>query len=154
VTDPNPDPPPTLEAAEEKFSAFLQSQNYPKAIRWVRRGEVLVDTKRCYWIKPHRAKAMTRAAYRYAEGLERNLGIELRVICATETETFACATETETFAFVFVPEDDLDAQRPLMTRELKLSCPVERYSTFVTRNPLRWLALWLSNGQRSKMLEM
>jgi hypothetical protein len=81
---------------------------------------------------------------RYAEGLGRNLGIELRAICATDTETFAS---------VFVPVDDLDRQYHMMGRGLKLSCPAERYSTSTTTNPLKWLAVWLSSGRRPKILE-
>lgn len=79
------------------------------------------------------------------EGLERNLGIELRAICATDTETFAC---------VFVPPDDLDRQDHLMGRMLKLSCPVERRPASTVRNPIKWFALRQLNGRRSHVAEL
>jgi hypothetical protein len=145
MTEVNVDPPITLYAAQEKFSHFLASQNHPSAICWVERSEVLVDTKRRYWVRPRQSMTTRRAALRYAEGLERNLGIELRAMCATETETFAS---------VFIPEDERDAQYHLMGGGLKLSCPIERYSTSVIRNPFRWLTLSLFTRQRSRMREI
>ncbi len=144
VTDANPDPPDSLSAAEEKFRTFLASQNYPTSICWLMPGDVVVDTNRRYWVRKREAEATRYAALRYSVGLERNFGIKLQAICATEVETFAS---------VFVPEDDLDAQYHLMGRGLKLSCPVERYSTSTVTNPLKWCLLWWRNGQRSKDLE-
>jgi hypothetical protein len=145
VTDANLDPPQTLSAAEEKFGTFLTTQNYPKAICWVMPGDVVVDTNRHYWVRKREAEATRYAALRYSVGLERNFGVKLQAICATESETFAS---------VFVPEDDLDAQYHLMGRGLKLSCPVERYSASAVRNPLKWRLLRWRNGQRSKELQL
>jgi hypothetical protein len=145
ATDSNPDPPQTLFAAEEKFRAFLATQNYPKAICWLTPGDVVVDTNRHFWVRKRDKKATEYAALQYAEGLRRNFGVMLRAICATEMETFAS---------VFIPEDDLDAQCHLMGRGLKLSCPVERYSTSAVRNPLKWKVLCWRNGQRSKLSEV
>ena len=144
VTDSNPDPPQTLSAAQEKFRAFLASQNYPTAVCWLMPGDVVVGTNRHYWVRKRDERATRYAALRYAEGLRRNFGVMLRAICATETETFAC---------VFIPEDDLDAQGHLMGRGLKLSCPTERYSTSAVRNPLKWKVLCWRNGKRSNLLE-
>jgi len=101
VTDANLDPPQTLSAAEEKFGTFLTTQNYPKAICWVMPGDVVVDTNRHYWVRKREAEATRYAALRYSVGLERNFGVKLQAICATESETFAS---------VFVPEDDIDEQ--------------------------------------------
>ena len=141
MTDANPDPPPTLDAALERFSTFLASQGYPKIVCWLRPIDVLVDEERHYWLKQHKAQASKDAARRYTEGLDRNLGIELRAICATETHTFA---------IIFVPQDEVDAEYRLMGRGLKLSCPVERYRVSVITNPLKCLVLRLRN---SKSLE-
>lgn len=104
-------------------------------------GDVIVDNTRHYWVRKREAQATRYAALRYSEGLERNFGVMLQAICATGLETFAC---------VFVPENDFDSQSHLMPRGLKLSCPVERYSTSTVRNPLWWKVLqW-----RSQALEM
>ena len=127
----------------EKFRAFLASQGYPKAVCWLSPTELLVDTHRHYWIRPRRSETATRAEQRYAEGFERNLGIELRAICTTQTETFA---------YVFVPQDDLDRQYHLMGRVLKLSCPVEKRPASTTRNPLKWLTLRLLNRESGNVL--
>ena len=145
MTDANPDPPQMLSTAEEKFRTFLVAQNYPKPICWLMPGDVVVDANRHYWVRKREAEATRYAAHRYSVGLERNFGIKLQAICATEVETFAS---------VFVPEDDLDAQHHSMGRGLKFSCPVERYSASTVRNPLKWRVLWWRNGQRSKDLEV
>jgi hypothetical protein len=146
VTDSVSDPPQTLADAELKFSTFLAAQSYPKKIRWLVPTDVLVDNQRRFWIRERGTNAaMHHAALRYSEGVERRSGIELRAICSTETQTFA---------FVFVPKDDLDAQYHLMGHALKLTCPTEKYPTSRTKNPVKWLALWLRNGRRSKMLEV
>lgn len=144
MTNSTPDPPPTLKAAEEKFSAFLASQEYPKTICWLTPDDLLVDTKTHHWIRV-RPNAATHAAQRYAKGLEGKLGIELRAICATQAETFAS---------VFVPEDDLDAQYHLMGLGLKCTCPVKRYSTSAVRSSLKWLALclWYRQGRNVRDL--
>ncbi len=145
MTDANADPPQSLSAAEEKFAAFLATQNYPKTICWVMRGDVVVETNCHYWVRKREAEATRYAARRYSVGLERNFGVKLQAICATESETFAS---------VFVPKNDLDAQYHQMGRGLQLSCPVERYSTSIVTNPLKWCLLWWRNGQRSKKLQV
>jgi hypothetical protein len=145
MTDSNADPPRTLADAEQKFSRFLASQNYPDAICWLMPGDVMMDRKRHHWIRKRRTKAAKFAALRYSDGVERKLGIHLRAICATEDETFAS---------VFIPEDELDAQCHQMGRGLKLSCPVERHCTSAISNPVQWLVLWCRHGRRSKMLDV
>jgi len=139
------DPPLSLSHAEKKFSAFLASQNHPNAVCWVFPGHVVVDGERRYWTRANRAEGAKRAVLRYAAGLERNLGIWLHAICASETETFAS---------VYVPEDNLDAQYKMMGRCLKLSCPVEKCSASVVTSRFRWLLLRMANGRRSKGLWM
>jgi len=109
------------------------------------RGDVVVDESSHYWVRKRDEEATRNAALRYSEGLERKLGIMLQAICATESETFAS---------VFIPEDDSDAQGHLMGRCLKLSCPVERYSTSAVTNPFTWMLLRWRNGKRSKDLEV
>ena len=135
MTESAPEPPLTLRAAKDKFSAFLASQSYPEKVCWIAFGDLLVDKKTHFWIRP-RPNAEQHAAQQYAEGLHRKLGIELRAICATDAETFAS---------VFIPKDDLDSQYHLMGPGLKLTCPVKRYSTSNVRSLVKWLALRLRN---------
>jgi hypothetical protein len=144
VTNENPDPPQTLSAAEEKFRTFLATQDYPKTIYWLMPGDVVADRNRRLWVMKRGAEGTTYANLQYSVGLERNLGVELQAICATETETFAS---------VFIPEDDLDAQHHMMGRCLKLTCPVERYATSAVTSSLKWRWLWWWNSRRSKRLE-
>jgi hypothetical protein len=66
VSAPAPDPPSTLKAAEEKFSAFLTSQNYPAKVCWIALRDLLVDKKTHFWIKP-RPDAEEYAAQQYEE---------------------------------------------------------------------------------------
>jgi hypothetical protein len=132
-----------LKAAEGKFSSFLASQNYPAKVCWIALGDLLVDKKTHFWIRP-RPDAEEYAAQQYAEGLGRKLGIELRAICATDVETFAS---------VLVPKDDLDSQYHLMGRGLKLICPVKRYSTSKVRSRVKWLTLrWRNRDGQCKDL--
>lgn len=129
----SPSPPGTLQVAKENFSAFLASEGYPKAVCWLEPSDLVVDAKRHYWIR-HRRETTMRAEQQYAEGVDRNLGVELRAICATNNETFAS---------VFVPENDLDRQYHLMGRLLKLSCPAELRLASTVHSPLRWWMLRL-----------
>lgn len=135
----SPVPPGTLQVAKEKFSAFLASQGYPKAVCWLEPSDLLLDAKRHYWVR-HRRETTMRAEQQYAEGVDRNLGVELRAICATNTETFAS---------VFVPENDLDRQYHLMGPLLKLSCPVEIRPASAVQSPLRWWVLRLRNRKNN-----
>ncbi len=135
----SPDPPKTLLIAEEKFSTFLASQGYPKAVCWLEPSDLVVDAKRRFWIRLRPETAM-RSELQYCAGGDRNLGVELRAICATNTETFAS---------VFVPENDLDRQYHLMGRLLKLSCPVEMRPASTIQSPLRWWMLRLLNRKSS-----
>jgi hypothetical protein len=105
VFDPSADPPSTLLAAEEKFRTFLATQDYPTTICWLMPGDVVADRNRHIWVRKRGTEGTRYATLQYSIGLERNCGVELEAVCATETETFAS---------VFVPEDDLDAQRHLM----------------------------------------
>ncbi len=131
MTDSLPDCPPMFEAAELKLSTFISSQNYPDTIYWVTSADLLIDAKRHFWIRL-RPEAKEHAALKYAEGIDNKLGIELRVICATDRETFAS---------VFIPKSDVDAQYHLIGSALKLTCPMKRHSTSVVRNRLKWLFL-------------
>jgi hypothetical protein len=89
VSDLNPDLPKTLKEAEQKFTDFLVRQNYPDTVCWLIPGDVAVNIGPHYWVRKRSAEAARYAALRYAEGVDRNLGILLEAICATETETFA-----------------------------------------------------------------
>ena len=86
---------------------------------------------------------MKEAEKTYSLGLERELGIALAAMCASDEETFA---------FVVVPEDDRDRQSRLMSKGLKLSHPIERRNTTVVTSDLRWTILASRYAQRSKML--
>jgi len=141
VFDPNADPPRTLLAAEEKFRTFLATQDYPTTICWLMPGDVVADRNRHLWVRKRGTEGTRYATLQYSVGVERNCGVELEAVCATETETFAS---------VFVPEDDVDAQRHLMGRCLKLTCRVERFATSAVTNPLKWRLLWWWNARRSK----
>jgi hypothetical protein len=114
VPELNPDPPKTLKEAEEEFSRFLLGQNYPEAICWLKPGDVVASAGPHYWVRKRGGQAEEDAALRYAKGVDRNLGILLEAVCATEAETFAS---------VLIPQSDEDARYHLMGPVLKLSCP-------------------------------
>ena len=145
VFDANADPPNTLSAAEERFRTFLATHNYPTTICWLMPGDVVADRDRHFWVRKRGAEATKHATLQYSVGLERNVGVELEAVCATETETFAS---------VFIPEDAIDAQRYLMGRGLKLTCPVERNATSAITNPLKWRLLRWWNIRRSRLETM
>lgn len=145
MTDPSSDLPRTLAAAEQKLQNFLAKHGYPETIRWLMHDNVVVDRQGQFWVRDCGTKALEHANLRYCKGVERNLGIALHVICATDSETFAS---------VFVPADDVDRQYHLMGYGLKLSCPTSKTSASTVKNPLRWWILELRNKRRSKMLEL
>jgi hypothetical protein len=141
MADPYSDPPKTLDEAAEKFKIFLSAQHWPQTVSWLTHDNMLVDGQGQFWVRERRMKAFEQAKLRYAEGVERNLGVALSAVCATDTETFAS---------VFVPADDLDGPYHLMGRVLKLSVPASRKSALTVRNPLRWWILKLRNKRHSK----
>ncbi len=145
MADPYSDPPETLDDAAEKLKVFLSVQHWPETIRWLTRDNVLVDRQGQFWVQERGTLAFDHAKLRYSEGLERNLGVALAAVCATDTETFVS---------VFVPADDLDRQYHLMGRVLKLSVPTLRKPALMVRNPLRWWILQLRNKRHSKALEL
>ena len=145
VFDANTDPPKTLSAAEEKFRTFLAAQNYPTTICWLMPGDVVADRNRHFWVRKRGAEATRYAAAQYSVGLERNVGVELEAICATDMDTFAS---------VFIPEDAMEAERYLMGRCLKLTCPIERNATSAVTNPLKWKLLWWWNIRQSGLETM
>jgi len=145
MTNPNSDPPTTLAEAAEKFKKFLSAQRWPETIRWLTHDNVLMDRQGQFWVRESGAVAVEHAKLRYSEGVERNLGVALSAVCATDTETFVS---------VFVPTHDLDRQHHLMGRVLKLSVPTSRRSALAVKNPLRWWILGLRNKRRSAMLEL
>ena len=145
VSDLNPDPPRTLKQAEQKFRSFLCRENYPETICWLIPGDVVVSNGPHYWVRKRGPEAEQYAATRYAEGVNRGLGILLRAICATNAETFAS---------VFVPQNTVDAQEHLLGSLLRVSCPIVRHSTTAVSNPLRWFWLRWRYGRPSDMLEV
>jgi hypothetical protein len=98
MTEPGADPPETLAEAAERFKKFLSAQCWPETIRWLTHDDVLVDRKGRFWIRERGMMAFEHAQLQYYKGVERNLGVALSAVCATDTETFAS---------VFVPADDL-----------------------------------------------
>jgi hypothetical protein len=145
MTEPDTDPPETLAEAAEKFKKFLSAQHWPETIRWLTPDNVLVDRQGQFWVRERGTMAFEHAKQRYSEGVERNLGVALSAVCATDTETFAS---------VFIPADDLDRQYHVMGRVLKLSVPTSRKSAVTVENPLRWWILASRNKRRSMMLEL
>jgi hypothetical protein len=144
VADLNQDPPQTLREAEEKFRSFLRRENYPETICWLIPGDLVASSGPHYWVRKRGTEAEQYAATRYAEGVDRGLGILLRAICATNAETFAT---------VFVPRDSVDAQYHLLGPALRVSCPAERHSTTAITQPLRWQWLRWRYGKQSDLLE-
>src|SRR5215467_1966198 len=139
VSNLSPDPPKTFTEAEQRFRGFLRAQNYPETIYWLMPGDVVGDRNRRLWVRKREVEGAKYAAQQYFVGLERNAGIWLQAVCATEIETFAS---------VFVPEDDLDAERHMMGRGLKLSCPGERFATSTVTVSLKWRLRWWWNTRR------
>ena len=145
MAEPHYDPPETLDEAAERLKKFLLAQHWPGAIRWLTHDNVLVDRKGQFWVCERGTMPFEHAKLRYSEGVQRNLGVALSAVCATDTETFVS---------VFVPADDLDRQYHLMGRVLKLSVPTSRKSALTVGNPLLWWILKLRNQKRSRTLEL
>jgi hypothetical protein len=139
------DPPKTLTEAAEKFKKFLSAQHWPTTIGWVTNDNMLVDRQGRFWVRERGTEAFDQASLQYCEGVERNLGVAISAVCATDVETFAS---------VFVAADDLDRQYHLMGRVLKLSVPTSRKLALTVRNPLEWWILELRNKRRRKALEL
>src|SRR5277367_6003679 len=83
------DPPKTLTEAAEKFKKFLSAQHWPTTIGWVTTDNVLVDRQGRFWVRERGNRAFEQASLQYSEGVERNLGVAISAVCATDVETFA-----------------------------------------------------------------
>jgi hypothetical protein len=138
------DPPGTLAEAEIRFSRFLFENNLPSKIRWIAAGQIALTTGPRILVQCQGAEiGREEAKRRYVIGLERGLGICMRAICATDTETIAS---------VYVPSNLQDAQDRLMAQCLKLNCPVERLPTTVVSDPAEWESLGFETQLRSEIM--
>jgi hypothetical protein len=133
----------SVSQTDTRFKKFLATNLYPQTISWVFPNDVVITAPNEYAVRNPRGTAQKFAEQKYAEGLAKAAGIELRAICANGDWTFAT---------IFVPADDTDAQYHFMGTGLKLSCPTERMSVTIVRNPLKWLFLSRRDAGRSREL--
>lgn len=138
MTDRVSTPPKVFSDAEKRLSTFLVEHGYPATVRWLLPEDVIPGGER-YWINPREPESTETATHNYRCGLQKNLGINLRAVCADDSTTYAT---------VFVPVDDLDAQNNLMGRGLKLSCPARKVKAVRITNRLRWRYLTLRYKDR------
>lgn len=142
MTDLVSDPPPSFAAALNRFQVFLLQNNYPQKVGWLLADDFLIDGRGHIWINRNGpARGLQEAQQQYAVGLERNLGILLEAVCASDSITFAR---------VFVPTDKAEAQNRLIGRCLKSSCPVDKVHAHLVDNPIRWHFLRLRNKKRTQ----
>jgi hypothetical protein len=141
MADQQPDPPLTLQEAEERFSRFLASNGYPARIRWITADQIVVDDGFHHFIWEDGAeKALAEGPRRYNAGLKAGLGIMLHTICATQTETVAS---------IYCPTDETDAQYRMIGLGLKLSCTGDRRPASTIADPAEWKRLRWENRERS-----
>lgn len=139
VPDP-PDTPGSLEAAEKRFGDFLAKHGHPREICWVTPDDVIRYANQ-YSVRWLLDKGRAQAELQYAAGIRKGLGIELRAL------TF---TPTETIATIYIPTDEEEAQYHLMPFGLKCSFPVEKTSVRIVKSRLKWFFLWRRDGGRSR----
>jgi len=143
VSRPLADIPETLSEAEQQFKTFLANNSYPQTICWITPKDLVATAPHKYSVRKPSSGALKHVEEKFAEGLAKGVGVELRAICASNDETFAT---------IFVPVDGTDAEYHLMSNRLKLSCPAEPTSVSVVKNPLKWLLLSQRDAGRSLVL--
>jgi hypothetical protein len=135
--------PETFAEAEQRFKTFLVTNRYPAAIWWISPRDLVVTGPREYSIRKRTGSAAMYADEKFGHGLANGIGVEIRAICASDSEAFAT---------VYVPKNDIDAESHLMGNGLKLSCPVERPAVTIVTNSLKWLFLSRRDAGRSSVL--
>ena len=142
VPDSSAEPPETLAVAEQQFKFFLTTNRYPSNVCWITSCDVAFCEGQ-FFVKQTDDMDERDASERYAVGVAKGLGVELRAICADDRETFAT---------IYVPSDEQDAKYHLIGRSLKLSCPTSRRTAKRVRNRLKWLILRTRDRGRSRSL--
>jgi hypothetical protein len=124
--------PGSFDEAIAGFREFLRAQGLPDQIRWVTQRSVLISSRGFYWIKfQNIADDLAIAHETYVKGINRGMGISINALCKTEANTFA---------YIFVPEDQEEAER-LLIGGLKLSVPINIPKAKLIDNPFAWWAL-------------
>jgi hypothetical protein len=132
----------SFEESVARFQQFLKEVGYPTTVLWVKPDDVILTDRRLIYVKQSVSKKNESDAQQaYGLGINRKLGV---LFCAL------CSTDEITYAYVWVPTDELDAQRALMPRDLKLSAATgaDRIRGMVVRS--RLLSACLSMRYRSK----
>ena len=138
------DPPATLAEAEIRFNKFLTENAFPSKVRWIVASQIALTNEPKFLIQHRGAEAgREEAERRYLIGVERGLGICLRAICVTVSETIAS---------VYIPTNLQDAQYHMMAPRLKLSCPVERLIAVVVNDVAERESLGYDTQLRSKTM--
>ena len=124
--------PGSLEEASQRFREFLRSQGWPDEVQWLIPGAVLASKRGHCWINSRKVEGgMALARETYQQGVTQGLGISIEALCQTDSVTFA---------YVFVPTDQDEAERLLITG-LKLSVPLTAQRARVVKNSCWWWAL-------------
>ena len=132
----------SFEESVTRFQKFLKEVSYPTTVVWVKQDDVILTDKHLIYIKQCIPQKNESDAQRtYGLGMNRQLGVLFGALCSTDEVTYA---------YVWVPTDELDAQRALMPRDLKLSAATgtDRIRGMVVRS--RLLSACLSIRYRRK----
>jgi hypothetical protein len=137
--------PASLNEACQRFSRFLQQNDYPEQIVWVEQADLVWDQRHlCVCVRERPTQiAWDHASQRYEEGIRNGNGVLLLA--------FSQLGETSVAA-VILPKDDDAAQRHLIPRSgLKLSAATKKLSARRFTNRLTWLIQSARNRTASRL---
>jgi len=125
----------SFDEALEDFREFLSGQGLSPDLVWVFREDVIFQREHIFIKSPIPAENEARAKACYELAQKRNFGVNLRAFCLLEV--YPCC-------YIVLPEDDMDAERKLMSKvAVKYLVLTNLTKAEPILNPVKWLMLSL-----------
>lgn len=125
-----------FETAVERFKKFLVQQHYPPNLLWLRPEDVVFWCLRYYFRKSDPSDDVALAKAEFESAIARNVGVALQA---------ECKTVRWSLCRVYVPEDDLDAERRMIPKTgVKISATADPKPAIEVCGRIQWRLLkWL-----------
>jgi hypothetical protein len=127
----------SFDEALDNFREFLLSQGLSTNVIWMFCEDVIFQSDHIFVKTPVSIENELRAEDCYKLGQKRNFGIALQAFCLFESK-ICC--------YIYLPEDDIDAQYSLMSNEvLKYGVRANLKDAEPTSSLLKWKVMKLLN---------
>lgn len=129
----------SFDEALDDFRQFILSQKLPAQLIWIFSEDVIFQNEHIFIKTPVFGENALFARKCYELGQKRNFGVSLQGFCLFESQ-LCC--------YIYLPEDEVDAQYSLMSKEtLKYSVRTNLIEAQPVSNILEWMMLNLKNPE-------